>query len=81
MAAGRLKLLHWEEVRATSQTSQLLNRLTDHVFGKVELSPAQVASAKVLLGKSLPDLSAVQIAGQDGGPVQIAAVGWHVKDA
>lgn len=37
----------------------LVNRLTDHVVGKVEMSPTQVRAAEVLLRKTLPDLSAV----------------------
>lgn len=76
MAARKLKPLHSDEVRAKIQASQLVNRLTDHVFGKVELSPTQVSAAKILLGKSVPDLSAVQMTGEGGGPVQVSAVKW-----
>ncbi len=49
----------WDaKVRERIQTSMLINRLSDHVFGKVELSPTQVRSAEILLKKSMPDLSA-----------------------
>lgn len=61
MAARKLRPFHTDEIRAKIQASQLINRLTDHVFGKVELTPAQVQSARILLGKSVPDLSAVQM--------------------
>jgi hypothetical protein len=68
MAARKLRPFHTDEIRAKIQASQLINRLSDHVFGKIELTPAQVASAKILLGKSVPDLQSVQVTGggQDG---------------
>ncbi|HEU4804992.1 MAG TPA: hypothetical protein VFS91_04170 [Nitrobacter sp.] len=59
--AERLRKMHQESVRTKIQTSQLINRLSDHVLGSVELSPTQVRSAEVLLRKTLPDLSAVEM--------------------
>lgn len=66
--AARLRKLHSDEVRQKIQTSQLINRLTDHAIGKVELSPTQVRSIEILLKKSIPDLSAVSLegAGENG---------------
>jgi hypothetical protein len=61
--------LHQEDVRAKIQASQLVNRLTDHVLGRTEMSPTQVQAAKILLGKTLPDLSAVELAGEGGGEI------------
>jgi len=49
----------------------LINRLTDHVVGKNEMSSTQVRSAEVLLRKSLPDLRATELTGVDGGPIVI----------
>lgn len=63
MAARKLRPFHSDEIRAKIQASQLINRLTDHAFGKIELSPAQVQSIKILLGKSVADLSSVQLTG------------------
>jgi hypothetical protein len=80
MAARKLRPFHTDEIRAKIQTSQLINRLTDHALGKVELEATQVRSIEVLLRKSIPDLSAVSLTGPDGGPVQIAQVGWNVRD-
>lgn len=57
MAARKRKIAHDDATRAKIQTSQLLNRLTDHVFGRVELNQSQVAAANILLKKSLPDLT------------------------
>jgi hypothetical protein len=47
------------QVRQRIQTSMLINRLTDHAVGKVELQPTQVKAIEILLRKTLPDLSQV----------------------
>ena len=64
MAARTRKLRHDDETRAKIQTSQLVNRLTDHVLGEVELSATQVTAALGLLRKTLPDLAAVEHSGE-----------------
>lgn len=68
MAARKLRKFHTDEIRAKIQTSQLINRLTDHALGKLELSPTQVRSIEVLIKKTLPDLQSVELsgAGEDG---------------
>lgn len=67
MAARKLKRFHSDEIRAKIQTSQLINRLTDHALGKVELSTSQVRAIEVLIKKTVPDLSSVALTGEDGG--------------
>lgn len=57
MAARTRKVRHDDETRAKIQTSQLVNRLTDHVLGSIDMKPTQVTAALGLLKKSLPDLS------------------------
>ena len=64
--AARLHLKHQDEIRRKIQASQLVNRLTDHAFNKVEMSSTQVKAAEILLKKSVPDLSQVQGTGDDG---------------
>jgi hypothetical protein len=61
MAARNVKIRHDEETRAKIQTSQLLNRLQDHVFGKCELTPTQVRAAEICLRKTIPDLTATEM--------------------
>lgn len=61
--AARKHLSHDQKTREKIQTSQLVNRLTDFVNSKVELSPAQVRAIEVLLKKTLPDLSAITLSG------------------
>lgn len=65
--AARLNPRHQEMVREKIKASQLINRLTDHALGDVELSATQVKAIEVLLRKSLPDLSAVAIGGDGSG--------------
>jgi hypothetical protein len=68
MAARSRKIRHTDEVRAKIQTSQLINRLTDHAFSKIELEPSQVKSIEILLRKTLPDLSATDHSGEIAMP-------------
>lgn len=63
MAARVNKIRHDDETRAKIQASQLINRLTDHALGDLELSQTQVRSIEILLKKTLPDLSAVEHSG------------------
>ena len=64
MAKRTLRPRHSDEIRAKIQASQLINRLTDHAFGKVDLTPAQVRSIEILLKKAVPDLSSVEMSGE-----------------
>ena len=62
--------LHQDDVRRKIQASQLLNVLQDHALtGDGELSPTRLKAIEILLRKSLPDLSAIQIdeGGKDPG--------------
>lgn len=73
MAARTVKIRHDEETRAKIQTSQLLNRLNDHVFNGVEISSTQMKAIEVLLRKTLPDLSSVEISGDADNPVHVVS--------
>jgi len=70
MAARTVKIRHDDETRAKIQTSQLINRLTDHALGKISLEPTQVRAIEVLLRKTLADLSATTISGNPDAPLQ-----------
>lgn len=50
-------------MRKKIQTSQLINRLTNHALGQIELENTQVRAIEVLLKKVLPDLQAVEHSG------------------
>lgn len=59
--ATRLLKRHDEQTRSKIQASQLINSLTNHVLGNNDLSSTQVKSAEILLRKSLPDLTSVEM--------------------
>jgi hypothetical protein len=61
--ARRKMLFHPDEVRQKIQTSQLLNRLHNHAIGELELTQTQIKAIEILLKKSIPDLSSVDIQG------------------
>lgn len=63
--AARLRKTHQDDVRAKIQTSQLVNRLTDHALGIVELTATQVRAIEILIKKTLPDLSAIDLGTDD----------------
>lgn len=76
MAGGRpLGSRHQDDVRKKIQTSQLINRLQDHALSEEgELSPSRLKAIEILLRKSLPDLSAVEVTGANGGPVETVTI-------
>lgn len=61
--AARNKLTHDQKTREKIQTSQLINRLTNHAFGELELTSSQVKSIEILLRKTLPDLKQLEVSG------------------
>ena len=76
MAAPLLNKAHQQDIRLKIKTSQLVNRLQDFVLGGVdpktgdpiEIDSQRMKAIEILLRKSLPDLSAVDInANVNGG--------------
>lgn len=65
--AARLRVRHQDEIRTKIQASQLINVLQNHALGQTEeLSASRLKAIEILLKKTLPDLSQVQGAGEDG---------------
>jgi hypothetical protein len=58
--AVRLDKNHQDRTRAKIKVSQLVNRLQGCAEGRVEMTPAQMKAAEILLKKALPDLSQVE---------------------
>mgnify|MGYP003346725680 FL=1 len=61
MAARKNKIRHDEDTRKKIQASYYINELHAHVSGAKVLSPTQIQAAKILLDKSLPNLSDVKL--------------------
>lgn len=51
--------------------TQLLNRLIKHANGELEMSATQINAAKIVIGKYIPDLKAVELSGNDQKPVRM----------
>lgn len=64
-----------ESCREKIRTTQLIKRLEDHALGEIELSVTQVAAIKILLSKTLADLSAVSHAHMDDKNIK-QVFGW-----
>lgn len=71
MAARINKINHDEKTKRLISASQLLNRLISHANGEIELSQSQVNAARIVIGKSIPDLKAVEHTGPEGGPMVV----------
>jgi len=70
--AARMNPRHQDAVREKIQASQLINVLQNHALGKTdELSASRLKAIEILLRKSVPDLSSVEMTGADGGAMQI----------
>ena len=69
--AARINKKHHDIVRERIQTSQLINVLQTHALsGENEITPTRMKAIEILLRKSLPDLSSVEMTGEDGGAIQ-----------
>ncbi len=69
MAARTHNPKHDENTKRRIQASQLLNRLTLFAHGKVVMRPEQLMAAKIVIGKSIPDLKSIEHTGKDGDPI------------
>lgn len=69
--ATRIRKAQNERTRNAIRATMIFNRLEGHLQGKVELKPSQVTAGLGLLKKVMPDLQAMELKGDGGGPIQI----------
>jgi len=71
--AGRpIGKLHQDDIRKKIQASQLINVLQDHALtGEGEITPTRMKAIEILLRKSIPDLSSVEISGDETNPLNM----------
>ena len=77
--AARLNGAHQADIREKIKTSQLVNRLQDFALGGVdpktgdliEIDQPRLKAIEILLRKSLPDLSSVEMSGNVGFSITI----------
>ncbi|MES2635834.1 MAG: hypothetical protein V4605_00815 [Pseudomonadota bacterium] len=64
--AARLRKTHQDDVRTKIKVTELINRVQDYALGILDdedVSSNRLNAIKLLLAKTLPDLSAVTIEG------------------
>jgi hypothetical protein len=71
MAARKIHTTLRDEWRQKIKASMLINRLQDHAFGDVEMTPTQLKEAEILLKKVAPDLARTEMTGEDGAPQEL----------
>ncbi len=59
--AKRLTKRQSDGARSAIQTGRIIQLLQDFIQGKGDLSTGQITAAKILLGKTVPDLAAVEL--------------------
>jgi hypothetical protein len=71
--AARIRKTHQDDVRAKIQATQLVNVLQNHALGKdkKEITPSRIKAIEILLKKSIPDLSAVTVGGDEENPISV----------
>ncbi len=79
--ADKLNNRQTEKALDAIQTTKLVNRLQDHVLGKKEtkLTTVQMRCIEILLRKTLPDVKAMAITGEDGGPILLQNLDFSGK--
>ena len=66
--------LHQDDVRAKIQAGQLLNLLQDHALnGEHEITPTRMKAIEILLRKSIPDLSSIDLGNKPGEVFDVRA--------
>ena len=79
--AARLLKLRQDEIRQKIQASQLINVLQNHALNEdSEISPSRLKAIEILLRKSVADLSAVTISGDEDNPLRYEQVTRRIID-
>lgn len=79
MAARTNKTKHEDKTKRLIRASQLLNRLNDFANGKIDMTQAQVNAARVVIGKDIPDLKAVELSGPGGDSLKFELIAPWLK--
>jgi hypothetical protein len=69
MAARKEKINHDDKTKRLIRASQLLNRLNQFAIGEIEMTQAQVNAARIVIGKVVPDLKAIEVRGNEDQPL------------
>lgn len=73
--AARLNPRHSDMVRAKIQATELINLLQDYALGRIdEITSGRMKAIEILLKKSVPDLSSIEMTGNDEAPVLLKVI-------
>lgn len=75
--AARLRKHHQDEIRSKIQVSNLLTRVNKYAMGELsdeDISPNRLNAIKLLLNKTLPDLSSVEVTGDADNPLVVSSI-------
>jgi hypothetical protein len=74
--AARLRARHQDEIRTKIQASQLINVLQNHALGtdETEMTATRMKAIELLLKKSVPDLSSIELTGDADAPLMIQVI-------
>ena len=64
-----------EEWRERIRSAAILQRLERAALGEVEVTPAELKAAEIVLRKTIPDLARTEVTGKDGGD-QVVVYRW-----
>jgi len=63
-----------EAWRKSFDTTLLIKKLNGHALGEGEMTQTQIAAAKILLAKTVPDLKQVELSGNPDNPVVVQTI-------
>ena len=75
--AARLRKTHQDDVRLKIKTTELINRVQAYALGELsddDVSSNRLNAIKMLLAKALPDLSSVEITGDEDSPLSVSVI-------
>ena len=75
MAARKRQVRLSEEWRERIRSAAILQRLERAALGEVEMTPAELKAAEIVLRKTIPDLARTEVTGKDGGD-QVVVYRW-----
>jgi hypothetical protein len=71
---AKLNPRHQQLIRDKINAGILVERLTECALGQLELTSQQMKAIEILLKKSVPDLSAVEMTGDADAPVLLKVI-------
>jgi hypothetical protein len=81
--AARLRKTHQDDVRTKIKVSNLIDRLEKFAMGELsdeDISSNRLNAIKLLLSKTLPDLSSVEVTGDEDNPLVIRKIERTIVD-